>query len=322
MVFPLDVLQHLIFPNLFDRDILKYFKGDPETGNLILKDGINAPHLSIESQLYNIIQLRKTSHNFRACAPNPLAMSFTDKIKFAKQSLANYPTSSKIKRKLVYKIANRIKPCNLYKLYLYVKNSYDNKMRILKRIVLDDIIKTRPVRFNFGNINCLGCDKDLPLYQPSIKENWERAIVDGYDPKYLLKQTCSSECLKKCQTKTLCSWCHKRCKPGTEFWHSLSKLNYSSLYVNPQTREASAIKKVEHNYISNRLCSRQCQKIINREHNTLCDKYFIVRNLNIENPSGFLVNNEIIQDLTNNLYTIQVSATILNPNAPDFVGNL
>ena len=319
MSFPLDILEYVIFPYLFEKDILKYFVGDPESGDLVLKDVINAPHLNIESQLYNIMKL---SQVYKDTLKNPLDMSFTDKINFAKKSIGNYPASSRIKRKLVYKIANRIKPSNTIRLYNTVRNTYDNKVKCLKNIYLQDIRNMEPRHFNFGNIQCLGCNKLLPLYQPSVKKNWTRAISEGYEPMHLLKQACSKKCMKKCSMDTICACCYMKCKPGTEFYHKLNTLQYSVFSANPITRETSGVKQVEHRYVSSRLCSKMCYKIIHTEHYTLSNKYFIIRNIDIISPIGFLVNEEILQELNNNIYTIRSSVVILNPNAPEFVGNV
>jgi hypothetical protein len=319
MELPLDVIEYILLPCLYDKDILKYFIGDPETGNLVLKDGLDSPHLHIESQLHNIMELTKVSTKLGYTATNPLDMSFTDKIKFGKISLLTYPASSNLKRKLIYKIANKIKPSNTIKLYQTVRKSYDDKIRVLKYMVIQDIKVSKQRRFNFGNIKCLGCEGDLPLYQPSIKKYWTRAIKDGYDPRHLLKQVCSRGCLKKSKIYSVCACCHKQCAPGTELHHCLDILKYSTVSVNPETRESSSVKKIEYEYISNRLCSDKCNKALHRNYNSLNNKYLIINNQHIENPIGFVANQTILRDLTGSLYTLSLSITILNPNAPEFV---
>lgn len=322
MELPLDVIEYILLPCLYEKDILKYFIGEPETGNLILKDGLDSPHLHIESQLHNIIELSKVSNKIGYTTTNPLEMNFTDKIKFGKMSLLTYPASSTLRRKLVYKIANKIKPSNIIRLYQGVKKSYDDKIRVLKYMVIQDIKNIKPRRFNFGNIKCLGCMENLPLYQPSIKKHWTRAIKDGYEPRHLLKQVCSRKCLKKSKIDSVCACCHRQCAPGTELHHCLDVLKYSTVSVNPETRESSPVRKIEHEYISNRLCSEKCNKVLHRNYNSLNNKYLIINNQHIENPVGFLTNQTILRELVGSLYTFSLNITILNPNAPEFIVNL
>jgi len=321
--FPTDILKYVIQPMLYQKNLLfKYFTGDPLSGYPILKDPWDSPHLSIIRQLKDAVELHEVDEY---CFPHPLIISNKEKMQFAKDSLNTFGKgpgfNGQLRRKLTHKIFNKIKPKSLNTIIELIEDTFSKKVRynrFLMLIQLKTKIEYRP--YSFANDVCLGCQKPLPLYTPSIRKNWKRAVDSGYNPHMLLKRVCSRKCSKI--EVFQCAACSKNCQPGTDF--HLGDINDKShnffyiVQVNTDTGEASAPEAVHLPFTTNYACSSVCYQQLVDFGKNLNSRYLLIQNMNLEEPSGFLLNADIIAELSVRGYTVKSSVTILNPFVEEF----
>lgn len=318
---PTDIISFCILPNLYNKNILKeYFKGDPESGYLHLKNAWDAPHLSIVNQLQNVNELSKVNVELSVLAKHPFDISFKDKLVFAKDSISNIDFTSKIRKKIVYKIANRINPKNTSKVIEIIHSEYQKKIKY-NRLLLHCEMKNNfePIPYHFSNDTCLHCYGLLPIYYPSIRKNWRRSLEEGYNPHFLRKQVCSRKCYVKSSSKFICAKCSKKCKPGTDFRHNYKGCSFTLILVNPNTAESSPPKYITSSYDSEFTCSSKCLKNIRNFHTEFDSKNILINSDVIPTVYGFIIDDSILTELRESRYITKDIVRILNPNVEDFI---
>jgi hypothetical protein len=318
---PTDIISFCILPNLYKSNLLnEHFTGDPETGYLHLKNAWDAPHLSIINQLQNISELRKVNVELSRLVKHPFELSFRDKLDFAKASIANIDFTSKIRRKIIYKIANRIKPKNTNKVIEIIHSDYHKKIKYNKLLLHQEMKnKFEPKPYNFSNDTCLFCYGILPAYYPSIRKNWNRCVAEGYNPHYLRKRVCSRRCYKKSLSQFICAKCAKNCKPGTDFQHEYDSCSFTLMLINPETAETSPPKYITSSYSSAFTCSIECLGKIKQFHKEFDNKNVLIRSAIIPIVYGFVIDNDILTELQGSSYITKDVVRILNPDVEDFI---
>jgi hypothetical protein len=319
----LDILKFCILPHLYKDGLLtEHFKGNPESGYLELKDAWNAPHLNIISQLKNISELRGVNKNFRYLTSHPFDIPFKEKLNFAKASTENEFLSNRIRKKIIYKIANKIKPKNTGIVIENIWSDYQRKVKY-NRILLHQEMKEKfePKPYHFSNDTCLYCDGWLPIYSPSIRKNWTRSISEGFVPHFLLKRTCSRRCYKKLEPKFICTKCSKKCSPGTDFRHGNQECAFTMMLLNPDTAEVSVPKYVSSKYTTEFVCSMKCLQKIRDFHLEFNTRNVIIRATEIPEVYGFVIDADILNEIVDNNYIVKDIVRILNPEADDFTPN-
>jgi hypothetical protein len=317
----LDILKFCILPYLYKDNILtEHFKGNPETGYLELRDSWNANHLSIISQLKNISQLRGLNKDYRYLTKHPFDISFKDKLNFAKDSLRDEILSSRIRKKITYKIANKIKPKNTGVVIEGVWNEFQKKVKYSK-ILLGQEMKEKfePKPYHFSNDTCLNCDGFLPIYTPSVRKHWKRSINDGFNPHYLLKRTCSKKCYNKLPSKFICTKCEKKCHPGTDIHHKYKECGFTMMLINPDTAETSPPKYILSGYTTDFVCSMSCLKKIHNFHNEFNSRNVLIRANEIPDVYGFVIDTDILTELQDSAYIVKDIVRVLNPQVEEFI---
>jgi hypothetical protein len=320
---PIDIISFCILPNLYTKNILKdYFKGDPETGHLCLKDAWDAPHLSIINQLKNIKELSKVNVELSTLVKHPFDINFKEKLDFARQSITDIVFTNRIRKKIIYKIANRIKPKNVDKIIEIIECDFQKRIKYNKILLHQEMKeKFEPRPYHFSNDNCLNCFGVLPLYYPSIRKNWNRCIKDGYNPHFIRKRFCSKRCCKKSLSNFTCAKCEKKCIPGTDFKHNHIACSFTLMLVNPETSESSEPKYIASAYSSDFTCSMKCMAKINDFHKEFDGKNILIRSNIIPIVYGFVIDNDTLAELQGTTYVTKDIVRILNPQAEEFNAN-
>lgn len=316
---PIDIIKYCILPNLYDKNILSHFKGDPETGFLVLKDPWNAPHLSLINQLKNITECSNINVEMSQLVKHPFDMSFTDKIKFARLSVSQVSQVGKLRKKLAYKIANRIKVKNTDKTIEMIEDEFYKKVRYFKFELIKEIKeKFEPTPFHYSNDVCLNCYGQMPLYSPSIRKYWKRAIQEGFKPHQILKRYCSKRCHKQSIITFKCSKCEKCCRPGTDIKHNLPDCVFRMFLCDAVTGAVSEPKDFKSAYPTEFVCSMKCKAKINDFHNEFHHKNVLVRSDIIPEIYGFVIDQRILNELLETRYIVRETLSILNPNIEEF----
>ena len=315
---PDDIFKYVIQPMLYDKNILfKYFTGDPDTGYPVLKDPWEMPHLSIIRQLKDAVETNKFNTDL---FPHPLILSNKDKMTFAKDSVKNLGYNSQLQRKIMHKIFNKIKPKSLTKIIENIEENFISKVRYNKYLLLKQIKDDTDIKpYHFSNDKCLHCNNQLPFYTASIRKNWKRSINDGYNPHLLLKRVCSRKCERNNSNVFLCAACSKPCRPGTDFsLDNIATNFFYILYVNTNTAAATAAQRIYLPFLTSFGCSKKCYFMLEKFANNLSGNYLLIRTEEDIEGQGFLLNQNIIDELNRRNYIIRPSVVILNPAAPDF----
>lgn len=332
---PDDIINYHILPSLYSNDILSCYKGNAETGMLVLKDewvNLNCENLneykskmlkllSLESQIRDIIQLSKVNKLLKSMVKNPLNLTFTQKINFAKNSLKNTIVfTTRIKKKLIYKIANRMKESNLYPLEEQARLTYNSNVKLTRLMLFKEMVsKFQPKPCHYAKEECLFCHKPLPLYFPSVRKHWIRSYKDKYNPKALLNSVCSIICLHRNPGIFKCALCSKTCHLGSCIEHTYKSCGFITMKVNPITAEANIPRYVNIMYESKFVCSNKCKSSLDKNQRRLNDKYVIMRDDNIDEIFGYIINEEIINKLLEENVIYETSIILLNPNMEDFI---
>jgi len=316
---PIDIIKYCILPNLYDKNILDHFKGDPETGFLVLKDPWNAPHLNLISQFKNIMECSKVNVEMSQLVKHPFDMSFNDKIKFARLAVSDVSQAGKLRKKLAYKIANRIKIKNTDKTIEMIENEFYKKVKYNKFGLIKEMKeKFEPIPYNYSNDVCLNCYGQMPLYSPSIRKYWKRSIQEGFKPHQILKRFCSKRCHKQSVAEFKCSKCDKGCRPGTDIKHCFKDCIFRMFLCNTQTGAVSIPKDFKSAYPTEFVCSMKCKARLNEFQNEFNQKNVLIRSDTIETIYGFVIDQNIIDELLTARYIVRESLSILNPNAAEF----
>ena len=317
---PIDIIKHCILPNLYDKDILKHFKGDPETGYLTLKDPWNAPHLNLITQFKNIMACRGVNTEMRMLVKHPFEMSFNDKIKFARSSLPHISSCGKLRKKLAYKIANRMKIKNTGITIDMISNEFSKKVKYNQYMLIQEMKdKFEPSPYHYSNDVCLTCFGQLPYYSPSIRKYWTRAKKEGYTPHQILKRYCSRKCQKKCTRVFKCAKCEKNCRPGTDIKHGIENCIFNIILCNPENGAVSIPKNFSCPYSTEFACSKECKLKLEDFHNEFHHKNVLIRTEEIPQIYGFIIDANTIEELHQTRYVVRENLMILNPNIEEFI---
>lgn len=318
---PDDILKYVIQPMLYRKNIIfDYFTGDPASGYPILKDAWDAPHLNVIRQLIDAVQTNKVDGK---SFPHPLILSNKEKIDFAKDSLKFSGWDSydkRLRRKLLHKIVNRLKPKSLPKIIELIENNYMDKVRYNMHSVLDQLKDKRQIKpYNFSNDVCLHCNGRLPFYTASIRKYWKRAIEEGFNPHFLRKRVCSRKCERANLNPFYCANCLKPCRPGTDFYiENGDNMAFYIVQFNPQTREATIPIRTFSPCLTNFGCSKECYVKLIYFYKMINNMYIIIRNTELVDGVGFLLDESIIQEIEENGFIIRPSLIVMNPMAQEF----
>jgi hypothetical protein len=91
------------------------------------------------------------------------------------------------------------------------------------------------------------------------------------------------------------------------------------MLVNPDTAETSSPRYIMSAYTSNFTCSIKCLRKINDFHNEFNNKNVLMRINEIPDVYGFIVDNDILNELRNTTYIARSVVRVLNPQADEFI---
>ncbi len=252
------------------------------TGDLSYKTS-NKNQNFILSHLKNIYKLRSINNELSCLVDNPFNLNAIEKDLIAKNYIRNkglFSDENSYTENILYiKILDKLTLASKDPTIIIkdIIDSYKDEVRLNMKHVLNEIItEHEPLKYTTSNDTCKICSKDLPLYWPNARYNWNRALKDKFEPRALLKRCCSKKCLKKIKNDiNLCVYCYGGCGHIFDYNNTIETIFFTYRNARIVDEEHIELGEIHHiletYYPTDIFCSRRCKFLFDKRASIIID---------------------------------------------------